>query len=160
MCAEKSCGYQSKQHCCGTEYECTEKHKGERICEREDCKDCYGAQSSSNQCCNECEDVVRAYQLREWSLDRTKFLQCTNVTRKYDCIKKGCLRTSKLKKGVDWGHFSNPEGDCQYCKIECESNSTCGGYECGTEKCIWWKVGKCSLLDSNTDKEMAAVLSH
>ena len=40
-----------------------------------DC-DCYGAQSSNDQCCNTCNDVVRAYQLRDWSFKTNHFEQC------------------------------------------------------------------------------------
>ena len=50
-----------------------------------DCKDCYGAQLSDDQCCNNCEEVVRAYNDRNWGFDRTQFLQC-NIGRLGKCV--------------------------------------------------------------------------
>ena len=65
-----------------------------------DCQDCYGAQLSENQCCDECIEVVRAYQHKDWSFDRTQFSQCATGMK----IKTCCTldnHSVKYKKTAD-----------------------------------------------------------
>ena len=70
------------------------------------------------------------------------------VRYQYHCSNSGCHRDSSTK-GEDWGYYSGTNGDCNYCQIKCNSDRKCGGIECGTSYCTWWKVGVCSLLDSD-----------
>ena len=70
----------------------------------------------------------------------------------YDCSDKGCHPGYPYNEDEDWGYYSKTKGDCNYCKIQCNSDPNCGGIECGAEYCSWWKVGICSLLDSNTNR--------
>ena len=70
------------------------------------------------------------------------------VRYQYHCSNSGCHRDSSTK-GEDWGYYSGTNGDCNYCQMKCNSDRKCGGIECGTSYCTWWKVGVCSLLDSD-----------
>ena len=64
------------------------------------------------------------------------------TTERYECSFDMCLWDDEAE-GVDWGYFSTTNGDCTYCKNECDKEETCEAIECGGGYCSWWKNGKC-----------------
>jgi len=62
---------------------------------KEECGDCYGAQSASIRCCNTCEDVQKAYEAKGWLLNRDNVPQCVKEMTTDDmkdqlAAKEGC----------------------------------------------------------------------
>ncbi|XP_001948436.1 endoplasmic reticulum-Golgi intermediate compartment protein 3 [Acyrthosiphon pisum] len=58
------------------------------------CGSCYGAESSTIPCCNTCDDVKRAYKMKNWDFRPSSIEQCKNQSSQnemYDkAFKEGC----------------------------------------------------------------------
>ena len=63
----------------------------------------------------------------------------------YLCEEKGC-HWSDYTKGEDWGYYSKTDIGCFECQKSCNLDENCGGVECDSGYCTWWKLGKCSTL--------------
>lgn len=68
------------------------------------CGDCYGATSQSRKCCNSCQEIMDAYQVRSWSIKQMpSWNQCINehisFTGEEKCILNGSIVTSTWLRG-------------------------------------------------------------
>ena len=45
------------------------------------CGDCYGAATDKHPCCITCEEVIIAYEEKEWQFSTSKFAQCVNESK-------------------------------------------------------------------------------
>ena len=61
------------------------------------------------------------------------------------CEEKGC-HWSDYTKGEEWGYYSKTDIGCFECQKSCNLDENCGGVECDSGYCSWWKLGKCSTL--------------
>jgi len=50
-------------------------------------------------------------------------------------------------ENVDWGYYSQSNGDCNWCKSQCENDPNCNAFECGSGYCSWWSKGNCYLTE-------------
>ena len=68
----------------------------------------------------------------------------------YFCSKSGCL-WKDFTEGVDWGYYSNHTGDCEFCRNQCQEDTVCTAFECGSTYCSWWVAGTCDNMSKDTN---------
>ena len=61
----------------------------------------------------------------------------------FNCANKTCNRHSSGEY-IDWGYYTEWEGNCEDCMSICDNNDTCEAVECGSGHCIWWTNNKCN----------------
>ena len=71
----------------------------------------------------------------------------------YVCEEKVCHRrfATDYTEGEDWGYYSKSDIGCFECQKRCNADKNCGGVECNSGYCSWWKWGKCSNVGCDLD---------
>jgi len=86
----------------------------------------------------------------QWRRGDTIALQECRVADGYVCEEKVC-HSSDYIEGEDWGYYSKSDIGCFECQKRCNADKNCGGVECNSGYCSWWKWGKCSNVGCDLD---------
>jgi len=84
--------------------------RGEHI----ECGNCYGAEATSGQCCDSCEDVKAAYSAKGWGFNPEGILQCAGekVKRGFEAVgSEGCNVNGIVDLSTVNGNFHLAPGD-------------------------------------------------
>eukprot|EP00871_Galdieria_phlegrea_P001304 jgi/Galph1/2174/GphlegSOOS_G859.1 len=76
--------------------------------DQKECKSCYGAELAVDHCCNTCEEVLLAYELRGWSLALEQIAQCEEegvVRMITKATSEGCRFQGSIEVAKVGGNF-------------------------------------------------------
>mmetsp|Transcript_27358 Transcript_27358/g.38860 ORF Transcript_27358/g.38860 Transcript_27358/m.38860 type:complete len:413 (-) Transcript_27358:93-1331(-) len=80
------------------------------------CGDCYGAETDTEKCCNTCDDLIKAYQRKQWSTDRVirNSTQCQRDRAELSALvnpDEGCTISGMMKVNKVAGNFHIAHGE-------------------------------------------------